>query len=87
MRLIDADALAAEVFDHRYPVDILENEHKVLGDVLTIIHNAPTVCESCKDCNDKQFTENMVENIAKVMIENGITDFDELAKRLRGGKK
>lgn len=43
MRLIDADRLSQEVFSHEYSVMVLETENKVLGEVLTMIHNAPTV--------------------------------------------
>lgn len=35
----------------------------------------------CENCPFKKFSEDMADKLAKVMIDNGITDFDELAKR------
>lgn len=42
MRLIDGDALALEIFSHSYCVPVLDNENKVLSEVLQMVHNAPT---------------------------------------------
>ena len=58
MRLIDGDALALEIFSHSYCVPVLDNENKVLSEVLQMVHNAPT------------FTDKSVE-IAKKSIELG----------------
>ena len=44
-RLIDGDKLGKEIFCHSYGVSILENENKVLGEVLQMVHNAPTIEE------------------------------------------
>lgn len=44
-RLIDADALWQLVFFHTYPIEILDNEKKILDEVLRIIDNAPTVSD------------------------------------------
>lgn len=35
----------------------------------------------CENCPFKKFSEDMAGKLAKVMIDNGITDFDELAKQ------
>lgn len=35
----------------------------------------------CENCPFKKFSEEMVDKIAKVMIDNDIADFDEFAKR------
>ena len=43
MRLIDGYALARKIFSHSYSVPVLENENKVLSEVLQMVHNAPTV--------------------------------------------
>ena len=40
----------------------------------------------CEKCVYHVFTENLVDRIVELMNENGIEDFDELAKRLRGGE-
>lgn len=41
--LISRNDLWQEVMSHTYPVKILDNEHKVLTEVLRLIGNAPTV--------------------------------------------
>ena len=35
----------------------------------------------CENCPFKKFSEDVADKLAKVMIDNGITDFDEFAKR------
>jgi hypothetical protein len=35
----------------------------------------------CENCPFKKFSEDVADRFAKVMIDNGITDFDEFAKR------
>ena len=35
----------------------------------------------CENCPFKKFSEDIADKLAKVMIDNGITDFDEFAKR------
>ena len=42
-RLIDAEVLRKEVFFHTYPTQILDNEKRVLDEVIRLIDNAPTV--------------------------------------------
>lgn len=43
--LISRSALYQKVFFHTYPTKILDNERKVLNEVLRLIDNAPTVEE------------------------------------------
>ena len=35
----------------------------------------------CENCPFKKFSEDMADKLAKLMIDNGITDFDRFAKR------
>lgn len=35
----------------------------------------------CENCQFKKFSEDLGEKLVNVMVDNGITDFDELAKR------
>ena len=39
------------------------------------------IITDCENCQFKKFSEDMADKLAKVMIDNGITDFNELAKR------
>lgn len=52
--LISRSALYHKVFFHTYPTKILDNEHKVLNEVLRLIDNAPTVevgyLTNCANC-------------------------------------
>lgn len=34
----------------------------------------------CENCQFKKFSEDLADKLAKVMVDNGITDFDEFAK-------
>ena len=70
MRLIDADRIKDKLVGFR---DYRQ--------VCKIIDNAPSVVTNCENCPSKKFTEDMTEKLAKVMVDNGITDFDEFAKQ------
>lgn len=41
--LISRKRMGQEVFNHNYLVPVLENENEVLGEVLQMIHKAPSV--------------------------------------------
>lgn len=46
-----------------------------------MLYERPQVAD-CENCPFKKFSEDVADKIAKIMIDNGITDFDEFAKRL-----
>ena len=65
-------------------------EYKYCGfydKLIELIDNAPTVepkkeiITDCENCPFKKFSEDMADKLAKVMIDNSITDFDKFAKR------
>ena len=58
-----------------------ENKEWFYTDVLDHIDNAPTVITNCDNCPFKKFSEDLADKLAKVMVDNGITDFDEFAKQ------
>jgi len=78
--LISRSALK-EAFEDRRGTNIHYN------DVIKLIDNAPTVepkkeiITDCENCPFKKFSEDMADKLAKVMIDNSITDFDKFAKR------
>ena len=82
MRLIDADALAAKMFSHTYCVPVLENEQKVLGEALHMVHEAPTVVV-CEQCDFRNLSESIINIIVDKMIELGIDDLDDLMKLIK----
>ena len=49
--------------------------------MLDLIDNAPAVVTNCENCPFKKFAEDLTDKLAKVMVDNGITDFDEFAKQ------
>lgn len=42
--------------------------------------NNDCICNNCENCPFKKFSEDVADKIAKLMIDNGFTDFDEFAK-------
>ena len=49
-----------------------------------VVKEAPSASpyDICGECTFKNFTENVIAKVVKIMIDNGISDFDELAKKL-----
>ena len=65
-----------------FPTEVLEGiEPKTLfAQIMHDIDNAETVVTNCENCPFKKFSEDLTDKLAKVMADNGITDFDEFAK-------
>lgn len=61
--LISRADLLKKVICHTYPVDILENEHKVITEVLRLIGNAPSVTPSL---NLNNITEEDIEKFKTI---------------------
>ena len=95
MRLIDADELKKELDEQmNFEENCRDSVFDIIDDAPTVaevfktgsatglrlIERPQGEVTDCENCQFKKFSEDLADKLAKVMIDNGITDFDEFAK-------
>lgn len=86
--LVSREYILKELMAHQHSKEFCREHHIDYsidsGMARIVVNEAPSISPyvNCGECTFKNFTENIIDKVVKIMIDNGISDVDELAKRL-----
>jgi len=86
--LVSREYVLKELMAHQYSKEFCIEHHIDYsinsGMARIVVNEAPSILPyvHCENCTFKNFTENVIDKVVKIMSDNDISDFDELAKRL-----